>query len=59
MKGLIDIVVTLFGFDIVRLRQRLSNLDDPRTRGVLILFTMLADTIRFFVVTCLFVLAIR
>jgi hypothetical protein len=51
-----DFLASLFGFDIVKLSARLDTLEDRKHKIVLVLFTLMADTIRFFVVTCLFVL---
>lgn len=56
MTFIIDILVSLFSFDIVKLSARLDALEDRKNQILLVFFTLLADTIRFFLVTCLFVL---
>ena len=53
-----DILASLFGFDIVKLNARLDTLEQRKDQILLVLFTLLADTIRFFLVTCIFVLII-
>jgi len=56
MTFIIDILASLFGFDIVKLNARLDTLEDRKDQVLLVLFTLMADTIRFFLVMCLFVL---
>jgi hypothetical protein len=56
MTFITEFLGSLFGFDIVKLSARLDTLDDRKHKIVLIMFTLMADMIRFFVVTCLFVL---
>lgn len=56
MTFLIDILGSIFGFDIVKLSARLDTLEDRKDQVLLVLFTLMADTIRFFLVMCLFVL---
>jgi len=56
MSFVIDILSSLFSFDIVKLGTRLDTLEDRKNQILLVLFTLLADTIRFFLVTCIFVL---
>jgi len=58
MSFVIDILSSLFSFDIVKLSARLDTLEDRKTQILLVLFTMLADSIRFFLVTCIFVLVL-
>lgn len=58
MSFVIDILASLLSFDIVKLGERLDALEDRKTQILLVLFTMLADTIRFFLVTCIFVLVL-
>ena len=56
MSFVTDILASLFGFDIVKLSQRLDTIEDRKNQILLVLFTLLADTIRFCLVTCLFIL---
>jgi hypothetical protein len=56
MTFIVDILASLFGFDIVKLGARLDTMEDRKSQVLLVLFTLLADTIRFFLVTCIFVL---
>ena len=56
MTFIIDILASLFGFDIVKLSARLDTMEDRKDQVLLVLFTLMADTIRFFLVMCLFVL---
>lgn len=56
MTFVVDILASLFGFDIVKLNARLNTMEDRKQQVLLVLFTLLADTIRFFLVTCIFVL---
>jgi hypothetical protein len=56
MTFITDILASLFGFDIVKLSARLDTLEHRRDQILLVLFTLMADTIRFFLVTCIFVL---
>lgn len=58
MSFVIDILSSLLSFDIVKLSARLDTLEDRKTQILLVLFTMLADSIRFFLVTCIFVLVL-
>lgn len=54
MKGLIENVVTVVSFDIVRLRERLAAIDDPDMKLVMIVFTLLSDAVRFALITSIF-----
>jgi len=56
MSFVVNILASLFGFDIVKLGQRLDTIEDRKNQILLVLFTLLADTIRFLLVTCLFIL---
>jgi len=56
MTFIIEILASIFGFDIVKLGARLDTLEDRKDQVLLVLFTLMADTIRFFLVMCLFVL---
>lgn len=56
MTFIIEILASIFGFDIVKLGARLDTLEDRKEQVLLVLFTLMADTIRFFLVMCLFVL---
>jgi hypothetical protein len=58
MKELTDTLITFATFDIVRLRARLAKIDDPDMRAALVIFTLLADGVRFFLITCLFALVL-
>ena len=58
MKALIENLVTVFSFDIVRLRERLAQIDDPNLRLAMITFTLLSDSVRFVLITCIFALVI-
>lgn len=58
MKELIGTLTTVATFDIVRLRGRLAKIDDPDMRAALVIFTLLADGVRFFLITCLFALVL-
>lgn len=58
MKALFDTLVTFASFDLVRLRGRLAEIDDPDMRLAMIVFTLLSDAVRFFLITCLFALVL-
>ena len=58
MKGLVDNIATFASFDVVRLRRRLADIDDPDARSAMVVFTLLADGVRFFLITCLFSLVL-
>ncbi|MCZ6862929.1 MAG: hypothetical protein O7I42_22130 [Alphaproteobacteria bacterium] len=58
MKELTDTLITFATFDIVRLRGRLAKIEDPDMRAALVIFTLLADGVRFFLITCLFALVL-
>ncbi|MEJ2121678.1 MAG: hypothetical protein P8Z76_13425 [Alphaproteobacteria bacterium] len=56
MTLIIDILSSLFSFDIIKLSARLDALEDRKNQILLVLFTLLSDSIRFFLVTCIFFL---
>jgi hypothetical protein len=56
MTFIIDILSSLFSFDIIKLAARLDTLEDRKNQILLVLFTLLSDSIRFFLVTCIFFL---
>jgi hypothetical protein len=56
MRKAIDIAVHIFSFDLLQLRERLAGIENPDMRALLIVFSMLADALRFVAVTCLFAL---
>jgi hypothetical protein len=56
MRMVSDIVVHIFSFDLLLLRERLARIEDQDMRALLIVFSMLADALRFVAVTCLFAL---
>jgi hypothetical protein len=56
MTLIIDILTSLFSFDIIKLGARLDTLEDRKNQILLVLFTLVSDSIRFFLVTCLFFL---
>jgi hypothetical protein len=56
MRKAIDIAGRIFGFDLLRLRERLAGVENEDMRMLLIVFSMLADALRFVAVTCLFAL---
>jgi len=58
MKEFTDTLITFATFDIVRLRGRLAKIDDPNMRAALVIFTLLADGVRFFLITSLFALVL-
>ncbi len=58
MKEFTDTLITFATFDIVRLRGRLAKIDDPDMRAALVIFTLLADGVRFFLITSLFALVL-
>ena len=47
MKGFLDTFATMASFDIVRLRERLTRIEDPDMRSAMVVFTLLADAVRF------------
>ena len=56
MTLIINILSSLFSFDIIKLSARLDALEDRKNQILLVLFTLLSDSIRFFLVTCIFFL---
>lgn len=58
MKEFTDTLITFATFDITRLRGRLAKIEDPDMRAALVIFTLLADGVRFFLITCLFALVL-
>lgn len=58
MKELIRTLATFATFDIVRLRGRLAKIEDPDMRAALVIFTLLADGVRFFLITTLFAMVL-
>ena len=56
MRKAIDIAVHIFSFDLLLLRERLAGIENQDVRALLIVFSMLADALRFVAVTCLFAL---
>jgi len=58
MSFLINVLAALFSFDIVKLGPRLDTMEDRKDQVLLVLFTMLADIIRFCLVTAIFVMAL-
>jgi hypothetical protein len=56
MRKAIDIAVHIFSFDLLLLRERLAGVENQDMRALLIVFSMLADALRFVAVTCLFAL---
>jgi hypothetical protein len=58
MKEFTDTLITFATFDIVRLRGRLAKIEDPDMRAALVIFTLLADGVRFFLITSLFALVL-
>jgi len=56
MRKAIAIAGQIFGFDLLRLRERLAGIENEDVRALLIVFSMLADALRFVAVTCLFAL---
>ncbi len=58
MRAVLDNAVTFVSFDIVKLRDRLHEIEDPGDRTNLVVLTLVADAARFFFITCLFTLFI-
>lgn len=58
MRKAIDIAGQIFGFDLLRLRGRLAGVENEDVRALLIVFSVLADALRFVAVTCLFALLV-
>jgi hypothetical protein len=58
MRKAIDIAVHIFSFDLLLLRERLAGVENQDMRALLIVFSMLADALRFVAVTCLFALVL-
>jgi hypothetical protein len=56
MRRAIDIAGQIFSFDLLQLRARLAGVDNHDVRALLIVFSLLADALRFVAVTCLFAL---
>jgi len=56
MRRAVDIAVHIFSFDLLLLRERLAGIENQDMRALLIVFSMLADALRFVAVTCLFAL---
>jgi len=56
MRRTIDIAGRILGFDLLRLPGRLEGVENPDMRALVIVFSMLADAMRFVAVTCLFAL---
>ena len=56
MRKTIDIAGRILGFDLLRLPGRLEGVENQDMRALVIVFSMLADAMRFVAVTCLFAL---
>ncbi|MDH3235962.1 MAG: hypothetical protein OEQ29_20760 [Alphaproteobacteria bacterium] len=56
MRKTIAIAGQILGFDLLRLRERLAGVENEDVRALLIVFSMLADALRFVALTCLFAL---
>jgi hypothetical protein len=58
MRKAIDIAGLIFGFDLLRLRGRLAGVENADIRALVIVFSMLADALRFVALTALFALVL-
>ncbi len=58
MRAILDNAAIFISFDIVKLPDRLRLIKDSGARTNLVILTLVADSIRFFIITCLFTLLI-
>ncbi|HUT50430.1 MAG TPA: hypothetical protein VM325_13905 [Alphaproteobacteria bacterium] len=58
MRKTIDIAGRILGFDLLRLRERLAGMENEDLRALVIVFSMLADALRFVALTALFALVL-
>jgi len=56
MQKAIEFAGGILGFDLLRLRARLAGIESQDMRTLLIVFSVLADALRFVAATCLFAL---
>jgi len=52
MRALLTDLLALVSFDIVKLPGRLRGIDSEGERATMVMFTMIADSVRFFMVVC-------